>query len=77
MSPHNGEYRPKWENRRRVIFLSLLFCAVCIIYVMVTGQEGEVAESIVQLAFLSGTFIVGSYVFGATWDSANIMRNGK
>lgn len=28
---HDPEFRPRWENRRKVIFVTLIFCAGCIV----------------------------------------------
>ena len=71
------EFRPKWENRKRVIFLSLIFCAFCILYVMLTGEDTKLNETIVTMSFIAAISIIGSYVFGAAWDDKNVMKGGK
>lgn len=73
----DSEFRPKWENRRRVIFLTLLFCAGCIIYVMVQGNDTRVNETIVMMSFITMISVIGSYVFGAAWDDKNILGELK
>jgi hypothetical protein len=62
-----------WRVRRRIIYSTLLFCAGCIIYVMVMDalghlKDSQLAGSIINSAFLLAGGVIGSYVFGAVWD---------
>lgn len=68
----DSNYSPTWKNRRRVIFLTLIFCAVCVSYIMIKGEDNEVNKVIVMWSFLLSGGTIGSYVFGATWESIRL-----
>lgn len=72
-----GTYRPIWKNRRRVIFLSLLFCASMVTYLVIAGEDTSLNETVVTGSFLLAAGVIGSYVFGSTWDDANLMQSLK
>lgn len=61
----------RWVIRRRIINLTLLFCASCVIYLMLKGDDTQLSQSIVNGAFLLAGSVIGSYIFGATWDDKN------
>lgn len=60
-----------WENRRRFMFLIALFCVTTIGWVLYREMDTRVAETAVTMSFVTLISIVGSYVFGATWDDKN------
>ncbi len=68
-----GTYKPKWKNRRRTIFATLLFCAATVAYCLFQGGDSVVH----QMGVLAGSGLAGSviasYVFGAKQDDANYM----
>lgn len=72
------EYRPVWENRRKVIFGSLFFCALVEIVLIATAWAG--VESSALLVTIAGgnrlmaTAVVGSYVWGAAWEDISLWR---
>ncbi|QHJ77395.1 MAG: hypothetical protein [Caudoviricetes sp.] len=66
--------KPSWSVRRRLIIAVLTFCAFCITYVMVWGDDRSVHEMIIISAFGTAASVLGSYVFGAVWDDANVMK---
>ena len=66
--------KPSWTVRRRIIIATLLFCAFCVVYVMVWGDDRGVLETIVFCAFGLGLSVIGSYIFGAVWDDKNVMK---
>lgn len=60
--------RQRWTIRRRVVNLTLAFCAACILYLIIAGEDTRLHETIASgLILLSGS-VIGSYIFGATWD---------
>ena len=71
---------PNWKMRRRTVIVSLLFCAWAIAYTMlktygVKGcEDSRVAETVITMAFGAAVPIIGSYVFGATWDDKNKLQ---
>jgi len=57
-----------WKIRRRVIFLTLAFCAWIVGKVLLMESPTTAHEAIATTALLLAGSVVGSYVFGATWD---------
>ena len=66
--------RPPWRIRRRVIFGTLLFCAVFVGWLAVAGEDTALNQSIANGLILLAGGVVGSYVFGAAWDDLNVMK---
>lgn len=61
----------RWKVRRRIVVMTLSFCAGCVLYLMLKGSDTELHQAIANgLILLSGS-VIGSYVFGATWDDKN------
>lgn len=67
--------RPPWTIRRRIIYTTLLTCAAWVTYIILWGDEREVLETVTSSAFILCGGVIGSYVFGAVWDDANIMKH--
>ena len=60
-----------WTIRRRVVALTLLFCAVEVSWLSYAGADTDLNATIANgLIFLAGSTI-GSYIFGATWCDKN------
>lgn len=71
---------PSWRYRRRIIFSTLSFCAACILYIMITGADTRVNETIVLGCFALAGSVIGVYVGGATWEDIkleNLRRPGR
>jgi hypothetical protein len=66
--------RPPWKIRRRIVNLTLIICAGMVLYLLVFGQDNELHRSIVMYSFSLAGLTIASYVFGAAWDDANVMR---
>ena len=69
----------RWKIRRRIVNLTLAFCAVGIAYLIFYGNDTRLHETIANgLMVLAGSTI-GSYIFGSTWDDKNIegVKNGS
>lgn len=68
--------RPPWTQRRRVVFGTLVMCAVVVLrftFMPTAGVDPELAKMIsLGVLGLAGTTI-GTYVFGAAWDDRNVM----
>jgi len=63
----------KWENRRRVMFVTLAFCFGLITWLLVWGEpESPLHETMTQFSFVLIMTTVGSYVFGAAWENRGI-----
>ena len=59
----------KWKIRRRVVILTLMFCALSVVYLMLFGEDTRLNETIVVGAFFLAGSTIGSYIFGATWEN--------
>ena len=67
--------KPSWKIRRRIVNLTLAFCAFTVLWIMFRGDDRSVNEVIVMCSFgLAGT-VIGSYIFGAVWDDKNFMQS--
>lgn len=72
-----SEYR--WKKRRTVIYLTLIFCACCITYLMVLGKDNELNNTIANgLLFLASSVII-AYVGGSAYEDTRVLnkRNTK
>ncbi|WP_312808754.1 hypothetical protein [Agrobacterium cavarae] len=59
---------PDWAVRRRIIILSLLWCAALVTFLAVWGKPTSLNEAIATSLILLFGSIVGSYVFGSVWE---------
>jgi hypothetical protein len=66
--------RPPWNNRRKVIFATLLFCAFCVSYIMFDGTDSRIYETIVVGCFTLAGAVIGTYVAGAAWTDVSIEK---
>jgi len=58
----------RWKIRRNIVNLTLTFSALSITYLMLKGNDTQLHQAIANgLILLSGS-VIGSYIFGATWD---------
>lgn len=66
-----------WAIRRRVMILSLLYCAGNVQYLLMFGLDSQLNRELGSTLVYAGVAIIGSYVFGAVWDDKdrrNTMR---
>lgn len=66
-----------WVYRRRTVFLSLAFIAAALTYLMISGEDSEVHETMAFGLMMGGFGIISSYVFGAAWDDKNFLALRK
>lgn len=64
-----------WKVRRRFMFAVTAFCMACVMYILYKNLESSVAETTITMAFFCLSTIVGSYVFGATWQDINMAKS--
>ncbi|MDF2114781.1 hypothetical protein PY365_04295 [Roseiarcaceae bacterium H3SJ34-1] len=57
-----------WDKRRPVIYLSLLFCAGNVQYLIVWGADTALHQQIALALIAFAVSVVGSYCFAAVWD---------
>jgi len=60
-----------WTRRRRIIHMTLLYCAAMVAWLTERHPDSPmVSQVVLGLLALAGA-VIGSYVFGATWDDKN------
>jgi hypothetical protein len=64
----NRNNNGSWKIRRKLIICTLVFCAICIGYIMYKGTDSRLYETIVTSAFSLAGAILGSYIFGAVYE---------
>lgn len=68
------ERRDHWSVRRRFMLSVVIFCKLCIGYVLWKNLDSRVAESVVEFSFLTLISILGMYVFGAAWEDISVAK---
>ena len=63
-----------WKIRRRFMFAISLFCCAVVGYVLYRGLDTKPADTAMTMAFLTLISILGSYVFGATWEDISALK---
>lgn len=63
-----GDEKPSWKIRRRVVAVTLVYCALMICYLVYKGEDTTLNEAIATGLILLAGSTIGSYVFGAVWD---------
>ncbi|UTC27983.1 hypothetical protein [Stenotrophomonas phage A1432] len=74
MTERNPDWRSSWRTRRRFMFAIAAFCMWVIGYVLYKDLSSSPADTAITMAFLTLISIVGSYVFGATWEDVSIAK---
>ena len=57
-----------WTIRRRIIIASLIFVALCVGKIILADSPTPGQVSLAEALVYAAVGIIGSYVFGATWD---------
>lgn len=60
-----------WRIRRRIVILTLLYCALIVAYALIWGTDNELFRSAVNGAFLLAGATVNGFVFGVVIDDKN------
>lgn len=80
---NHPDFKITWNNRRRVINLALMFCVAVIVVIILMCAVGigidrdiqpnitSVLITLITSAVFFGMAVIGSYIFGASWDSNN------
>ena len=69
--------KPPWALRRLIIMITLIFCATCVTYIVLYGDDTRVNETIIVSCFALAGATIGSYVFGAVWDDRNKQKHQR
>ena len=63
-----------WRIRRSFMFAVSAFCMWTVAYVLWRDLQSGPADTAVTMSFLTLLGIVGSYVFGATWEDLSMAK---
>ena len=74
MNERNENWKSSWRVRRRFMFSVAAFCMWTIGYILYKDRTSGPADTAITMAFLTLISIVGSYVFGATWEDVSIAK---
>lgn len=66
--------RSNWRIRRRLIFLTVFFCMALIAYVVWRDSDTKLMDTALTMAFITLGSVIGSYVFGATYEDVSVTR---
>lgn len=65
-----------WKIRRRVVAITLAFCAAVVAYCVYVNTGSRTEETAVLSSFGLAGAVIGSYIFGAVWeDTSNGVRS--
>lgn len=74
----NGLPLPKRSTRRKIVYGTLIYCALVIAGVLIFGTPGNTLhESGLSWAFATFIGVVFAYVFGAVFDNWTVWRKEK
>ena len=63
-----------WRVRRAYMFSITLFCMASVAYVLASGQDTRVGETVIMMAFGTMASVTGAYVFTASWQDVSMDR---
>lgn len=66
--------KSSWRIRRRFMFAVVAFCMATVAYVLIADRTSGPADTAVTMSYLTLLGIVGSYVFGATWEDVSTAK---
>ena len=72
--PDRNPGQSSWRIRRRFMFAVSAFCMWTVAYVLWRDLSSGPADTAVTMSFLTLLGIVGSYVFGATWEDIRMTQ---
>ena len=74
----NGLPLPKRSTRRKIVYGTLIYCALVIVGILAFGTPGNTLhESGLAWAFATFIGVVFAYVFGAVFDNWTVWRKDK
>jgi len=68
--------KPTWRVRRRIIHTTLIYCAFCVLWVLMMEKPTSVHETIAVSLVGLAISVISSYIFGAVWDDHNQKGGG-
>lgn len=65
---------PPWQTRKRTVFATLVFCALCIGYILLEGKDLAIYQTIALGCFGLAGSTLGFFIGGQTWHDINIEK---
>lgn len=65
---------PPWQTRKRTVFATLVFCALCIGYILLEGKDLAIFQTIALGCFGLAGSTLGFFIGGQTWHDINIEK---
>lgn len=68
---------PSWKHRRRLVYATLVYCAVAVTAIIAAGVMGNDSSLLAQIgiALIGLVFtVLGVYIGGAAWGDKNVMK---
>lgn len=72
-NPGDAQSTYPWKYRRRIVILTLLFCAMGIAWLTFRGADTRLNETLALGYFGLAGAVIGAYVFGAVWHDTSLM----
>jgi uncharacterized membrane protein (DUF485 family) len=84
---NHPDFRVSWSNRRRVVNLSLIVCGAILCCVLLLCAAAlvmnrdlqpnvtSVVTTITTSVFYAAMAIIGTYIFGASWEANNFRKS--
>ena len=66
--------KPKWTIRRRIICVTLAFCAAAVVYCLWQAEDLQIYDTTIVMSYMLAGSVIGSYVFGATYESIKMKK---
>lgn len=67
----NGPKPAPWRDRKRTVISTLTFCALCVGYIMFSGKDLQVYQTIVLGCFGLAGSVIAVFIGGQTWHDIN------
>ncbi len=75
MTAKPESYMPRRRTRRKIVYSTLFTCAQVVGYVLLWGDPANTLHtSALSWAFTLAGMTIGGYIFGATFDNANVLE---
>lgn len=65
------------KSRRRVVYVTLLFCAFLALYVTFNGEDTRLNETIILSSFALAGSVIGFYIGGAAYQDTRIATRAR
>ena len=72
--PTTGAPEAPWRDRKRVIVATLVFCALCVLYILIGGKDLAIFQTIVMASFSLAGSTVAFFIGAQTYHDVSTRR---